>query len=359
MRKIIHIDMDAFYAAVEQRDNPAYRGKPVVVGGQPNSRGVVATASYEARRFGIHSAMPSAHAYRLCPKAIFVVPRFHVYHEVSDEIMEILRGYTELLETVSLDEAYLDVTQHKDRYAREIAKEIKARIFAATGLTASAGVAANKFIAKIASDMRKPDGLTVVRPEQAIAFLADLPVRRIPGVGPVTEARLKNAGFWFIRDLQDRSEQDLTELFGGLGAWLAELAQGIDEREVEPERERKSLGTEETYERDLTTIDEMSEEIAQLAERVAEDLQERDLKGRTITLKVTYADFEKITRRTTIDGYTSDRTVIEQLARELLVRTEAGSRPVRLLGVTVSGFKPLEEDLPLQLVFPFMRRHSP
>ncbi|PIQ86352.1 MAG: DNA polymerase IV [Candidatus Omnitrophica bacterium CG11_big_fil_rev_8_21_14_0_20_45_26] len=339
-RQIIHIDMDAFFAAIEQRDNPALRGKPIVVGGNPNGRGVVSTASYEARQFGIHSAMPAAQAKRLCPQAIFVRPRFSQYEAASEIIHQIFNKFTSLVEPMSLDEAYLDVTQNRLKIDDPVllAKMIQQNIKAATQLTASAGVASNKYIAKIASDMRKPAGLTVVYPDQAVPFLEPLAVRQIPGVGPVTEKQLIGLGIQTIGDLAKHSREDLVRHFGKWGIDLYERARGIDQREVEAEWERKSIGSEETYERDLMNITQIETKLQDLSKEIAGDLKENGYRARTITLKVKYADFTVITRSHTwqqaIDAYD---LIFQQVSQLLKTKTEAGKRPIRLLGVSASN----------------------
>lgn len=341
VRKIIHIDMDAFYAAVEQRDFPKYRGKPVVVGGSPDSRGVVATASYEARRFGIHSAMPASRAYRLCPQAIFVRPRFEVYRQVSLDIQQVLGRYSERIEPLSLDEAYLDVTGstlHQGSATR-IAASIKADVHRATSLTASAGVSYNKFLAKLASDMNKPDGLTVITPEQGPAFIQALPIGRFHGIGRATEAKMNAVGIHTGADLLTWSPERLTETFGKAGLYYHGLAQGIDERPVESHRERKSMGAETTFGEDLDAVSDMIAALRRLAAEVAEDLGKRKMAGRTVTIKVKYDDFEQITRSQTLPSPVATYRDIEPWLMPLLSRTDAGKRKVRLLGVTVSGFE--------------------
>ena len=352
VRKIIHVDMDAFYASVEQRDNPELRGKPVVVGGQPGGRGVVAAASYEARKFGIRSAMSSQHAYRLCPNALFIKPRFDAYRAASAQIMEIFRRYTDLVEPLSLDEAYLDVTENKLSIplARDIARSIKDQIRNETGLTASAGVAPNKFLAKIASDFKKPDGLTVIPPERVEAFLIELPVRKFPGVGPVTEQKLAALGILTARHLKKFSREELERHFGKSGGWFYRICRGLDERLVSSDHERKSLGAEDTFSKDLTEIPEMENELRTIAGKVAGRLEKRELEGRTVTLKVTYSDFEKITRSKTMPDAVSTEDELFAIGCELLRLTEAGpEKPVRLLGLQLSNFTILEEE---QLVFP-------
>ncbi|TCO75790.1 DNA polymerase-4 [Plasticicumulans lactativorans] len=351
-RKIIHVDMDAFYAAVEQRDDPRLRGRPVIVGGPPASRGVVATASYEARRFGVHSAMPSAQAYRLCPHAVFVKPRFEVYRAVSQHIRAVLGRYSELIEPLSLDEAYLDVSISTAcrGSATLIARDIKQAIRAATGLVASAGVSYNKFLAKLASDLDKPDGLAVITPAQGPDFVAALPVGRFHGIGRATERRLLALGIATGADLRARSRDELVGHFGKAGAWYHQLARGIDERPVEPDRARKSLGAETTFATDLDDPAEMLGQLRALAAEVATDLARRGLRGRTLTVKVRYADFESVTRSLSFAEPTATYADLEPRLAVLLARTEAGPRRVRLLGVTVSGFETAGRGQGLQLV---------
>jgi DNA polymerase-4 len=340
-RKIIHIDMDMFYAAVEMRDRPELRGKPLVVGGRPDSRSVATTANYEARRFGIHSGMSCAEARRRCPHCLFIPPDFKKYQLASDQIRRIFFEYTDLVETMSLDEAYLDVTRNKknEPSATRLAREIKARIVAATGLTASAGVAANMFVAKIASDARKPDGLCVVRPEQVMGFIRPLPVIRIPGIGRVTDARLQKMSIRTVAELEQKPLEFLEREFGKFGRYLFDIARGIDERPVTPWRERLSYGAEETFARDILETEPLLEFLRQCARRVFGELHEEGRQGRTVTLKIKYADFQIVTRRCTFDRFLSSAEDVFQAARELLERTEAGRRPVRLAGISLSGFQ--------------------
>lgn len=358
MRKIIHIDMDAFFAAVEQRDRPELRGRPVVVGGDPGGRGVVATCSYEARSFGIHSAMSAARAYRLCPQAIFVRPRFEAYREVSAQIRRIFLDWTELVEPLSLDEAYLDVTRNSQNNpsATRIARQIRQRIEAETGLTASAGVSYNKFLAKVASDVNKPNGLTLVTPEQAAEFIAALPVRRFHGVGRVTEKKMQRLGILSGADLRTRSLEELQRHFGSSALYYHQIARGVDERPVTPNRVRKSIGKEITLAEDLADIAQMLTILGRQADQIAELLARREAEAFCLTLKVRYADFQTLTRsRTRIEPF---RTAAEMLgvAEELLRTTEAGARAVRLLGLTVSQFsREIPADDPLQLELPFER----
>ncbi len=356
-RKIIHIDMDAFYASVEQRDFPEYRDQPVIVGGSPEKRGVVATASYEARKYGVHSAMPTSTAKRLCPHGIFVPPRFEVYEDVSAQIMAVCREYTDLIEPVSLDEAYLDVTVNKPgiRFASTIARAIKRDIRAATGLTASAGVGPNMLIAKIASDMHKPDGLTVVPPEQVADLLRDLPVGKIPGIGHVTERRMAAMGIKTAGDLAQRPLDELVSTFGKVGLWYYSAARGQDDRQVEPDQVRKSIGAETTYPKDLNNLRDITDALEELANTVAERLEAENVSGRTVVLKITYANFEKITRRKSLDFYFRDAATILGAMDGLLAQTEAGRRPLRLLGITVANLDNIPPGYPAtrQLNFPF------
>lgn len=339
-RKIIHIDMDAFYAAVEQRDFPEYLGKPIVVGGSPDGRGVVATASYEARQFGIHSAMSARKAIQLCPHALFVRPRFDAYKSVSVSIREIFSRYTDLIEPLSLDEAYLDVTEDKLQIgsALEIAQQIKDAIKNELHLTASAGVSNNKFIAKIASDMNKPDGLTFIGPSKVKAFMEKLPVERFFGVGKVTADRMKKMGFHTGADLKKLSEQELVRKFGKTGKFYYKIVRGIDERAVQPHRLTKSLGAEDTFEQDLEHIPEMITELEQLAEKVTERLERSKLKGKTLTLKIKFNDFKQITRNQSFANPIGDYPAIMAAAKDLLIKADVADRKVRLLGISLSNF---------------------
>jgi DNA polymerase-4 len=340
-RKIIHIDMDAFYASVEQRDNPELRGKPLVVGGLPEGRGgVVATASYEARKFGIRSAMSSKRALQLCPHAVFVRPRFAAYKEASQHIREIFSRYTDLIEPLSLDEAYLDVTHDKLNIgsAIDIAKEIKQAIKDELNLTASAGVSVNKFVAKIASDMKKPDGLTFIGPSSIESFIENLPVEKFYGVGKVTAQKMKKLGLFTGADLKQLSLEQITGHFGKAGAFYYNIVRGIDEREVQPHRETKSMGAEDTFAYDLTTVEEMNAELEKLAKLVNERLLKYQLKGRTVTLKIKYSDFRQITRSQSYPDCLDDMQTILDTAKNLLLSTDVEDSRVRLLGITVSNF---------------------
>jgi DNA polymerase-4 len=339
LRKIIHLDMDAFYASVEQRDDPSLKGKPVAVGGSPQGRGVVAACSYEARKFGIHSAMPMARALRACPDLEIVRPDFAKYKAVSQQVMAILRSVTPLVEPLSLDEAYLDVTENAldQPLAMEVAKHLKSRIFLETALTASAGVAPNKFLAKIASGWAKPDGLTVIAPERVEAFLQKLPVEALWGVGPVTAKKLRAIGIAKLVDVRTANEDKLNRAVGKFADRLRRLSHGDDPREVKTERPWKSISTEDTYPEDLTETKEMRAEIQRLAKRTAASLERKALVARTVTIKVRYSDFTTVTRNHTEEPPTADGARIAERALTLLARTDAGKRSVRLLGVGVHG----------------------
>lgn len=339
MRRIVHLDMDAFYASVEQRDDPGLRGRPLAVGGSPEGRGVVAAASYEARAFGVRSAMPMARAVRLCPELLIVPPHFDLYKKVSEEVMAILRSCTDLVEPLSLDEAYLDVTENRwgMGYASLVAKELKRRIREETACSASAGVAPNKFLAKIASGWRKPDGLTVIAPERVERFLEALPIEVLWGVGPVTARKLRNAGIEKVTDLRTADPEMLRKTVGSLAEWLRRLSYGDDPRPVVPDRAAKSASSETTYAQDLQDIDAIRGELGRLARETAEWLERKRLAGRTVTIKVRYADFTTVTRSHTLSRPTADADVISSWATELLHRTQAGRRPVRLLGARVNG----------------------
>ncbi|ASU32104.1 DNA polymerase IV [Mucilaginibacter xinganensis] len=340
-RKIIHIDMDAFYASVEQRDNPEYRDKPLVVGGLPEGRGgVVATASYEARKFGIRSAMPSKQALQLCPHALFVRPRFDAYKEVSRCIREIFSRYTDLIEPLSLDEAYLDVTNDKLNIgsAIEIAQQIKQAIKDELQLTASAGVSVNKFVAKIASDINKPDGLKFIGPAAIEGFMEQLPVEKFFGVGKVTAQKMKNMGLHTGHDLKQLTEAELTKRFGKAGRFYFNIVRGIDNREVQPHRETKSLAAEDTFAYDLTTTEEMEAELDKIAATVCKRLQHYELKGRTVTLKIKYSDFKQITRNQSFPAGFNDLETISTTAKKLLAATDPEDKRIRLLGISLSNF---------------------
>lgn len=338
--------MDAFYASIEIRDNPKLKGLPVVVGGSPQSRAVVCTASYEARKFGIRSAMACSKAARLCPRAIFMPPDFEKYYKVSQQIRDIFKRYTDLIEPVSLDEAYLDVTNNKTgQFAVQIARQIQLDIFNELKLTGSAGVAPNKLVAKIASDLKKPAGLTIILPEQVASFMSTMPLRKINGVGPVTENRLKEAGFNTCADILKCNLSDLIAALGPSTApWLYDAAQGLDDRPVEISHERKSLGREDTFAQDTVEFPTLFHEMAKLSQSVSHDLKDEELKGKTITLKVKYGDFEQVTRSITLAEATDDAEILFESCRELLEKTDAGKRPIRLLGISLSKLEHLQNN---------------
>lgn len=353
-RKIIHIDMDAFFASVEQRDHPEFRGKPLVVGGRPEGRGVVAACSYEARKFGIHSAMPCSKAARLCDHLIFTRPRLDRYREISQKIMEIFKQYTAYIEPLSLDEAFLDVTENYsgEKSATRIANSIRANIFSQLALTSSAGVSFNKFIAKVASDVNKPDGITVVTPEQASAFIDNLPIGKFFGVGRVTEKKMIKLGIQNGRDLKKFEEEALIFHFGKSGSFLYNIVRGIDNRPVEPRRTRKSIGSETTLSRDTNDLLEIQAILAALAEKIASTLLKKDCGGYTLTLKVRYHDFNTISRSFTAKSpfYTSDDLL--NILPRLLSSCHAGEKKIRLLGLSVSKLVGTDTG-PRQLVLPF------
>lgn len=355
IRKIIHIDMDAFFASVEQRDNPELRGKPVAVGGS-KARGVVAAASYEARKYGVYSALASRIAAQKCPQLIFVNPRFEAYSAVSRQIREIFHRYTNLVEPLSLDEAYLDVTENKVGIpsATIIAKEIKARILAETGLTASAGVSFNKFLAKIASDMNKPDGFTLVTPDKADALVAGLPIGKFHGIGKVTAARMQQLGISTGADLRQRPEEELVRHFGKTGRYYYRIARVQDDRPVQPHRIRKSIGAERTFDTDLTAEDDLLERLQFLAQEVSQDMVRLQTTAKTVTVKLKYFDFTLQTRSKTLPAYLSTADAIFTIARELLRTPALPLFPVRLLGISVSNLL-YPHDLPVsyQLTFDF------
>jgi DNA polymerase-4 len=328
--------MDAFYASVEQRDRPELRDRPVLVGGDPRGRGVVCAASYEARRFGVRSAMPMARAIRLCPQAVIVPPDFERYHAVSRTVFETFRSVTPLVEPLSLDEAYLDVTENAwgETLGMRVAQRLKQTIRESVGLTASAGVAPNKFLAKIASGWKKPDGLTVIAPERVEPFLRELPIDALWGVGPVTARRLRAHGLERLVDVRRRSLEDLRSVVGSMAPWLVQLAHGIDDRPVEPNRPRKSVGTETTFARDLVEIGDIRGKVTALAREVADWLGKKDMFARTVTLKVRYGDFTTVTRSHSERVPTQSIENIVSRALALVERTDAGQRPVRLLGVS-------------------------
>lgn len=337
IRKIIHVDMDAFYASVEQRDAPELRGRPVAVGGAA-ARGVVAAASYEARAFGVRSAMPSVTARRKCPDLVFVRPRFDVYRAVSTQIRAVFAEHTDLIEPLSLDEAYLDVTENKQGIASatELAQRVRARIRQVTGLNASAGISYCKFLAKLASDLNKPNGQAVITPRQGPGFVAALPVGRFHGVGPATAARMERLGLHTGADLRAQSLAFLQEHFGKAGGWYYRISRGIDERPVQPHRQRKSIGSEDTFAEDVFDPERARAETATLAARVWGHLVDRSLRARTVTLKVKYADFRQITRSRTLSVPLASADELQGLAFALLDPLFPTDRGIRLIGVTLS-----------------------
>jgi DNA polymerase-4 len=352
-RKILHVDMDAFYASIEQRDHPELSGKPVIVGGRPEERGVVAAASYEARKYGIHSAMPTARALKLCPHAVVLKPRMGYYREISRRIREIFCSYTPLVEPISLDEAFLDVTGSERLFgpAEHIGREIKRRIHDELRLTCSVGLAPNKFLAKLASDHEKPDGFTVIRPAGIEGFLRGLPIEKLWGVGPATAERLRELDIRTVRDLQQVPREELLERFGKWGLRLWELARGIDERPGVSEREPKSRSRETTFPEDIRDPVRLQRVLRELAYAVTQDLKEEERRARTVQIKVRFADFTTITRRVTLPEPTGALRVIAAAARLLLehrVDPADRGRGVRLLGVGVSNLaKQTRREAPL------------
>jgi DNA polymerase-4 len=338
MRRILHLDMDAFYASVEQRDDPTLRGKPVAVGGRVGERGVVAAASYEARAFGVRSAMPMSTAFRNCPHLVVVRPDMAKYQRVSKAVFDLFRAVTPLVEPLSMDEAYLDVTENawQEPLGVNVARRLKQQVREATQLTISAGVAPNKFLAKIASGWKKPDGLTVIAPERVEDFLQKLPVDALWGVGPKTAARLRAAGIVRLVDVRAQEDGALAALVGSMAGWLRDLANGVDERAVQPHRVMKSSGSERTYTEDLTDLGTIQSEVAKMAEAAARWLEKREILARTVTLKLRYKDFRTITRSHTAPPTRDPASIIDR-AVQLVDKTDAGSTPVRLLGVSVHG----------------------
>lgn len=345
MRKIIHIDMDAFFASVEQLDNPELRGKPVAVGGS-GERHVVAAASYEARKFGVRSAMPSVTAKKLCPDLIFVRHRFERYNELSDKVFEIFKEYTDIIEPLSIDEAFLDVTADKKNIgsATFIAKEIKKEIRERTGLTASAGISFNKFLAKIASEMKKPDGLFVIKPADAEKFIEDLPIEKFFGIGKVTADKMYRLGIHKGCDLKKWELPDLIRNFGKAGKFYYDIVRAVDDRPVETESERKSIGTELTYEKDLTTSFEIIAELYKVEKELMERLKHAGTSGKTITLKIKFSDFRQITRSRTLQHYIRDFKTLHGEVSDIRKSLELEGTRIRLLGVSVSNLESEDND---------------
>lgn len=348
-RKIIHLDMDAFYASVEERDFPEYRGKPVVISGPPDSRSVVCTANYEARKYGIRSAMPSRQAFKLCPNALFIYPRFQVYKEVSKKIRSIFYEYTDLVEPMGLDEAYLDVTSNKKNYpfAMTVAREIKQRILEDTGLTASVGISYGKFLAKIASDYNKPNGFKVILPEEAVDFMSSLPIGKFYGIGKVTEKKMLSLGIKNGADLRERPLEFLQRNFGKAGGYYYRIVRGLDTSEVSSYHERKSLGTEDTFEKDISTEQEAISELLRLSDRLSERAAKDRVFGRTLTLKIKYSDFTQVTRsRSRKDLYAQKEDIFRESLE--LFRENFSGKKIRLLGISFSNLgkeDPKDEDL--------------
>lgn len=348
-RKIIHVDMDAFYASVEQNDNPALKGKAIAVGGG-SARGVVATASYEARKYGIRSAMPGFKARKKCPHLIFVKPRFSRYKEISQQIRNIFFDYTEQVEPLSLDEAYLDVTTNKKDIdsAIKIAKDIKKAIKIETGLTASAGVSINKFLAKVASDLHKPDGLSVILPEDVQTFIDELPIKKFYGIGKSTAQKMNALGIENGKDLYQLSEIELVNHFGKFGRYLYKVVRGEDDREVKSERIRKSISVERTFEDNLTQPKAVEEKIALLNQKLSGALERVGIKGKTIILKIKFEDFSVITRSKSIKNYTSDPEVIRSISFELFEQLVWEGKGIRLLGLGLSNLDTDQKESQLE-----------
>jgi DNA polymerase IV len=345
-RKIIHVDMDAFYASVEQRDNPDLRGKPVAVGGS-RERGVVAAASYEARKFGVRSAMPSVTAKRQCPDLIFVKPRFEVYKAVSRQIREIFEEHTPIIEPLSLDEAYLDVTENLQKIplARDVALAIRAKIKEVTGLNASAGISYNKFLAKLASDHRKPNGQYVITPAMGPAFVEALAVGKFHGIGPATSTKMNSLGLYTGLDMRNQTLEFMQANFGKAGAYYYWISRGIDDREVRANRIRKSVGAENTFSSDLTEFEAMVAELQPLIDKVWQHC-DKGSRGRTVTLKIKFNDFEIITRRKSAAILVATRSDLERLSVALLENEMPLLKPVRLLGVSLSSLQGDDQDEP-------------
>lgn len=353
-RKIIHVDMDAFYAAVEQRDNPELRGKPVCVGGGPHGRGVVQTCSYEARKYGIHSAMSSSKAIRLCPHAIFVPPRFDVYKEVSDQIRGIFHEYTDIVEPVSWDEAYLDVTENKKGMgsAEQIARDILNQINEKTGCTASAGVSFNKFLAKVGSDFHKPFGITIITREGAPEFIDNLPIRKFRGVGKATEKRMKEFGIETGADLKKYSRDELRRHFGKSGYYFYNMAHLIDTREVHLFHSRRSIGSERTLHEDLEDVAEIIKVLEKIAERLTERMKRSNVTGKTITLKVKYYNFKRISRSVTCKVAVGEADIIMENVLRLIPKTSLGKKKVRLVGISITNLVKQTDIKYKQLLLP-------
>jgi DNA polymerase-4 len=343
--KIIHIDMDAYYASVEQRDNPELRGKPIAVGGS-EIRGVVTTCSYEARKFGVRSAMPGLTAKKKCPDLIFIKPRFDVYRDVSKKIMSIFNEFTDLVEPLSLDEAFLDVTINKKgiKSATIVAKEIKKRIKAELNLTASAGVSINKFLAKVASDMDKPNGLYVIPPDKADAFIEKLDINKVPGIGKVTSQKMKKMGLNTCGDLKKMNRAELHKKFGKVGSYYYKIVHGEYNSTVKPNRIRKSISSERTFDNDLINVDDMLERLEVITKHVVKYLEKRKIKGRTVTIKIKYFDFVSKTRSKSLPNWICSFDEIYPIVKELLYKPSIPEKPIRLLGVGLSNLNTTERN---------------
>ncbi|ELV3410115.1 DNA polymerase IV [Staphylococcus pseudintermedius] len=340
-RRIIHIDMDFFFAQVEVRDHPSLRGKPVIVGGKASGRGVVSTASYEARAFGVHSAMPMARAYQLCPNGYYVTPRFEAYREVSQQIMEIFKSYTELVEPLSLDEAYLDITElvRPDLPASKIAEYIRRDIYNQTQLTASAGVSYNKFLAKLASGMNKPNGLTVIDYQNVHDILMQLDIGDFPGIGKASKEKMHAKGIYNGQDLYEKSERELVYLFGKRGYQLYQRVRGYDDREVKAERIRKTVGAERTFSLDTNDDEEILQKIEMLSEKIAQRLEKMNQAGRTVTVKIKTHRFENFSKQQSLITPVQDADEIYRIAYDLYYELKEAEVPIRLVGVTAGGLQ--------------------
>ena len=358
-KKIIHVDMDAFYASVEQRDNPALRSKPLAVGGSATKRGVIAAASYEARQFGIRSAMPSKLAVARCPHLIIVKPRFEAYRAISDQIRSIFHEFTDLVEPLALDEAYLDVTENKSGilYASTIARQIRTKIYEQTGLTASAGISYTKFLAKLASDMNKPNGLKVILPEESDKIIERLPIGKFHGIGKVTAAKMERMGIHTGADLKKLDLTTLTERFGKSGKYYYNISRGLDERQVKPNRTRKSVGAEHSFAEDLQSVRDCFEQLDTLAAAVHQRIAKHQMLGRTLTLKVKFANYTQITRSKTFDLPIQSTSDIAEEAKDLLSEVDIPTKGIRLLGIALSNLQSQEAVHSIQLeVFREVRR---
>ena len=354
-RKIIHVDMDAFFAAVYIRDHPEVGGKPVICGGPANSRGVVSTCSYEARKYGIHSAMPSFQAHKLCPHGIFVRPDFDKIREASEIVREIFYEYSNLVEPVSIDEAYLDVTENKMNIiiATEIAKEIREKIYKRTHLTASAGVSYNKFLAKIASEMNKPDGLSIIPPSKALQILDELPIGKFHGIGKVTEKKMNYLGIRNGRDLKERNLKELTKHFGKVANFYYHIVRGVDNRQVNTHRIRKSLGCERTFAKDIDDAEEMLNILKTISQKISGKMHEKKFKAKTLTVKIKYANFDVVSRSKTLELPFDDDKIMLHIGRKLLLQALGPKCSIRLLGFSVSNLVWLNDKSNKQEVLPF------